>query len=148
MGRFPDDGNAGLGGSNAMRFRFIDKRRDAFCTQRMRDVLDVSTRGLRADRSRPASQRQRSDMVILAHIKEQSRLSSGSYGRPRMTEELKEKGLNLGHRRGSRLMRDRASGTSMVRETMARGIRVERSKKYKITTDSNPAFNIAPNLLE
>lgn len=28
-------------------------------------------------------------MVVLAHIKEQSRLSLGSYGRPRMTEELK-----------------------------------------------------------
>jgi len=27
------------------------------------------------------------------------------------------------------------------------GIRVERSKKYKVTTDSNHAFNIAPNLL-
>ncbi len=26
-------------------------------------------------------------------------------------------------------------------------IRVERSKKYKVTTDSNDAFNIAPNLL-
>ena len=27
------------------------------------------------------------------------------------------------------------------------GIGVERSKKYKVTTDSNHAFNIAPNLL-
>jgi len=27
------------------------------------------------------------------------------------------------------------------------GIRVERSKKYKVTTASNHAFNIAPNLL-
>ena len=27
------------------------------------------------------------------------------------------------------------------------GIRVERTKKYKVTTDSNHAFNIAPNLL-
>ena len=38
-------------------------------------------------------------MVVLAHIKEQSRLSLGGYGRPRMTEELKELGLNVGHRR-------------------------------------------------
>jgi transposase InsO family protein len=100
----------------------------------MCDVLDVSGRGLRAYRSRPASQRQRTDMVVLAHIKEQSRLSLGSYGRPRMTEELKELGLNIGHRRVGRLMREN-------------GIRVERSKKYKVTTDSNHAFNIAPNLL-
>ncbi len=73
-------------------------------------------------------------MVVLAHIKEQSRLSLGSYGRPRMTEELKELGLNVGHRRVGRLMREN-------------DIRVERSKKHKVTTDSNHAFNIAPNLL-
>jgi hypothetical protein len=36
-------------------------------------------------------------MVVLAHIKEQSRLSLGSYGRPRMTEELKEVGVDVGH---------------------------------------------------
>ena len=34
------------------------------------------------------SQRQRGDMVILAHIREQHRLSLESYGRPRMTKEL------------------------------------------------------------
>ena len=73
-------------------------------------------------------------MVVLANIKEQSRLSLGSYGRPRMTEELKELGLNVGHRRVGRLMREN-------------GIRVERSKKYKATTDSNHTFSIAPNLL-
>lgn len=117
-----------------MRFRFIEEHRDIFCANRMCAVLDVSSRGLRAYRSRPASQRQRGDMVVLAHIKEQSRLSLGSYGRPRMTEELKELGLNVGHRRVGRLMREN-------------GIRVERSKRYKVTTDSNHAFNIAPNLL-
>ncbi len=84
-----------------MRFRFIEEHRQAFCAKRMCDVLDVSSRGLRAYRSRPASQRQRSDMAVLAHIKEQSRLSLGSYGRPRMTEELKEISLNVGHRRPS-----------------------------------------------
>ena len=41
-------------------------------------------------------------MVVLAHIKEQSRLSLGSYGRPRMTMELKEVGLAIGERRVGR----------------------------------------------
>ena len=45
------------------------------------------------------------DMMVLAHIKEQSRLSLGSYGRPRMTEEPKEVGVDVGHRRVGRLMR-------------------------------------------
>jgi len=51
-------------------------------------------------------------MVTLAHIKEQSRLSLGSYGRPRMTEKLKEIGLDVGHRRIGRLMRQ--NGISVV----------------------------------
>ena len=65
-------------------------------------VMNVSSRGLRPFRSRPASRRQRSDLVTLAHIKEQSRLSLNSYGRPRITEELKEIGLDIGHRRVGR----------------------------------------------
>ena len=59
------------------------------------------------------------DMVVLALIKEQSRLSLGSYGRPRMTEELKEIGVDVGHRRVGRLMREN-------------GIVVERTRKFKV----------------
>jgi transposase InsO family protein len=76
-------------------------------------VLNVSSRGLRAFRSRPASRRQRSDLVTLAHIKDQSRLNLDSYGRPRMTEDLKEIGLNVGHRCVGRLMRQ--NGILVVR---------------------------------
>ena len=83
--------------------------------------MDVSPRGLRAFRSRPASRRQRSDLVTLAHIKEQSRLSLGSYGRPRITEELKEIGLDVGHRRVGRLMRQ--NGISVVTDAQTQGRR-------------------------
>ena len=76
-----------------------EEHRDAFSICQKCRVMNVSSRGLRAFRSRPASRRQRSDLVTLAHIKEQSRLSLGSYGRPRMAEELKEIGLNVDHRR-------------------------------------------------
>ena len=41
---------------------------------------------------------------MLAHIREQFAMSLGSYGRPRMTEELKDIGLDVGHRRIGRLM--------------------------------------------
>ena len=118
-----------------MRFRFVEEHSGAFPVERLCRVMNVSPRGLRAFRSRPASRRQRTDMVVLAHIKEQSRLSLGSYGRPRMTEELKEVGVDVGHRRVGRLMRDN-------------GIVVERTRKFKATTDSNHTFNIAPNLLD
>lgn len=73
-------------------------------------------------------------MVVPAHFEEQSRLNLGSYGRPRMTEELKEVGSDEGHRRFGRLMRKN-------------GIVVEITRKYKATTDSDYTFNIAPNLL-
>lgn len=39
-----------------------------------------------------------------AHIREQQRLSPGSYGRPRMTAGLKEPGLGVGERRAGPLM--------------------------------------------
>ena len=118
-----------------MRFRFVEEHRGSFATDRLCQVMNVSPRGLRAFRSRPASRRQHTDMVVLAHIKEQSRLSLGSYGRPRMTEELKEVGVDVGHRRVGRLMREN-------------GIVVERTRKFKATTDSDHTFNIAPNLLD
>lgn len=104
-----------------MRFKFIEEHRSTFSIGRMCYVMGVSSRGLRAFRNRPASRRQRSDMVTLAHIKEQSRLSLGSYGRPRMTEELKEIGLDVGHRRVGRLMRQ--NGKSVVR-----------TRKHKVTS--------------
>jgi putative transposase len=98
-------------------------------------VMNVSPRGVRAFRNRPASRRQRSNMVVLARLKEQSRLSLGSYGRPRMAEELQEVGLDVGQRRVGRLMQEN-------------GIVVERKRKFKATTYSDHTFNIAPNLLE
>lgn len=117
-----------------MRFAFIAKNAEIFSIERLCQIMDVSPRGYRAYRSRPLSQSQRKDMVVLAHIREQFALSLGSYGRPRMTEELKELGLEVGHRRVGRLMGEN-------------GIEVKRNKKFKATTDSNHAFNIAPNLL-
>jgi len=117
-----------------MRFAFVEEHRRHIPAERLCAIMNVTSRGFRAWRSRPVSQRQRGDLVVLAHIREQHRLSLGSYGRPRMTEELKELGLNVGHRRVGRLMRQN-------------GISVVRTRKYKATTDSNHSFNIAPNLL-
>lgn len=52
-----------------------------------------------------------------------------------MTEELKEVGVDVGHRRVGRLMRENR-------------IIAERTRKFKATTDSAHTFNIAPNLLD
>ena len=52
-----------------------------------------------------------------------------------MTEKLKQIGLDVGHRRLGRLIRQK-------------GISVVRTRKHKVTTDSDQKFNIAPNLLD
>ena len=96
-----------------MRFAFIDRYEGLLPRSHLCRMLGVSDRGLRAWRTRPMSRRQRDDMVLLAHIREQHRLSLGSYGRPRMTEELKEIGLDVGHRRIGRLMKENNISTSM-----------------------------------
>lgn len=117
-----------------MRFAFIAKNADMLPVERLCQIMNVSPRGYRAFRNRPLSENQRKDMVVLAHIREQFALSLGSYGRPRMTEELKELGLDVGHRRVGRLMHENS-------------ITVKRNKKFKATTDSSHSLNVAPNLL-
>ena len=104
-----------------MRFAFIDAWKEVWPVEFLCSILQVTSRGFRAWRIRPMSQRQRDDMVLLAHIREQHRLSLQSYGRPRMTEELQDLGLSVGHGRVGRLMREN-------------DIKVIRTHKYKVTT--------------
>lgn len=117
-----------------MGFAFVEEHRNDLPVNRLCEIMDVSPRGYRAWCSRPASRRQRADMAVPAQIRDQFRLSLGSYGRPRMTEEPKDPGFDVGHRRVGRLMSEN-------------GIEVKRNKKFKATTDSNRSFNIAPKLL-
>jgi putative transposase len=98
-------------------------------------VMQVSARSYRSWRARPISHRDRTDMKVLAHIREQYSLSLSSYGRPRMTMELKEVGLDVGERRVGRLMK-------------LGGIRPVRTRKHKITTNSNHSLGIAANWLD
>jgi putative transposase len=118
-----------------MRFAFVEEHSTCVPVARLCRLLQVTSRDFRAWRNRPVSNRQRYDMVLLAHIHEQHHLSLGSYGRPRVTQELKEIGLAVEHRRVGRLMR-------------MNGFRIVRICKYKATTDSNHSFNVAPNWLD
>ena len=81
-----------------------EKHRGTLPINRLCHIMNVSTRDYRAYRTRPISQSQKTDMVLLAHIRDQFALSPNSYGRVRMTGELKELGLQVGHRRVGRLM--------------------------------------------
>jgi putative transposase len=117
-----------------MRFKLIDVAKEDFPVQRLCTVLDVSPSGYFAWRSRPASPRQREDLVLLAHIRSSFALSRGTYGSPRMTRELQDKGFNVGRRRTARLMREN-------------GLKAQQKRRFRRTTDSHHAFPIAPNLI-
>jgi len=118
-----------------MRFRLIDVAKEDFPVQRLCQVLGVSQSGYFAWKSRPASPRQREDLVLLAHIRAAFVLSNETYGSPRMTREVQDGGLNVGRRRTARLMREN-------------GLKAWQKRRFKRTTDSHHAWPVAPNLIE
>lgn len=73
-----------------MKFQYIAEYRGTLPRSHLCRLMGVSERGLHAWKHRSPSHRQRRDGVLLAHIRDQHRLSLGSYGRPWMTEELNE----------------------------------------------------------
>jgi putative transposase len=118
-----------------MKFRFIDMAKESFPATRVCQVLGVSQSGYFAWRSRPASPRQREDLVLLAHIRSAFARSHGTYGSPRMTRELQDEGVQISRRRTARLMREN-------------GLKACQKRRFKRTTDSHHAFPVAPNLLD
>jgi putative transposase len=118
-----------------MRFTFIDTAKAEFPIQRLCQVLELSQSGYFAWKSRPACQRQRDDLVLLAHVRSAFRESNGPYGSPRMTRALQAQGLPIGRRRTARLMREN-------------GLKARQKRRFKRTTDSHHAVPVAPNLIE
>ena len=118
-----------------MKFTLIDRARKDFPVHRLCQVLGVSQSGYFAWKDRPASRRQRDDMVMLAHVRSGFALSNGTYGSPRMTRELQDDGFAIGRRRTARLMREN-------------GLRARQKRRFKRTTDSEHAWPIAPNIID
>ena len=65
-----------------MRFAFIDAWKKVWPVEILCRVMQVTSRGFRAWKVRAMSQRQRDDMVILAHIREQHSLSCKAMADP------------------------------------------------------------------
>ena len=118
-----------------MRFALVDQAKKDFPVHRLCQVLGVSQSGYFVWKDRPASRRQRDDMVMLAHVRSAFSLSNGTYGSPRMTRELQDDGLTIGRRRTARLMREN-------------GMRARQKRRFKRTTDSQHAWPIAPNIID
>ena len=98
-------------------------------------VLEVSRSGYYGWKKQPEGKRRKEDVKLLMEIRESYRQSRGSYGSPRITEDLRAKGYRCGENRIARLMR-------------VNGIVAKTKRKYKATTNSQHNLPVAPNLLK
>ena len=71
---------------------------------------------------------------LLVKINEVFEASSGSYGSPRIAEELRVLGLQVSRQRTARIMK-------------SAGIKAKRKRKFTSTTDSRHNYPIVPNIL-
>lgn len=124
------------------KYGFIKTYRSTFAVKKMCQVLKVSRSARLLGRQgyydwfdRPESQRSVEDEALLTKIKRIHKNSFETYGSPRITEELNENGYTCSRPKVARLMRKN-------------DIWAKTKKKFKITTNSDHFYPIAPNLLK
>ncbi|MBH5400744.1 transposase [Bradyrhizobium sp. CNPSo 4010] len=81
--------------------------RDAYPVRLMCAVLEVSPAGYYAWHDRPLSERTKSNVALLAAVRQFHQESSGRYGSPRVHAALRQPGRGASRGRIERLMRRR-----------------------------------------
>jgi transposase InsO family protein len=119
-----------------VKFAFILAQKALYPITLLCTVLSVSTSGFYAWRTRPRtpSARARADEQLGVEIAAVHARSRRTYGSPRVFASLRAQGQRVGKKRVERLMRQR-------------GLRGERKRPFRTTTDSRHADPIAPNRL-
>lgn len=117
-----------------MKFDFIRTEKARHAVRTLCRVLEVSRSGFYAWCSRAASKRAVEDRRLMAQIEAVFAEHRARYGSPRITRELRAKGVRVGRHRVRRLMRLGA-------------LRTRRRRRWVRTTDSRHAHPVAPNLL-
>jgi transposase InsO family protein len=118
-----------------MRFAFILDHAPEFHITTMCRVLRVSKAGYYAWVSRPPSAHANADAQLADAIRTIHTTSRGTYGSPRIHEELAAQGQPLSVNRVARIMHEE-------------GIRAKAPRRFRVTTDSAHAHPIAPNTLD
>jgi transposase InsO family protein len=75
------------------------------CVRLLCELLGVSSSGYYGWRQKRPNKRQREDAALAAQIAAAHRASRGTYGSPRIVEDLREEGTRTSKRRCARLMR-------------------------------------------
>jgi putative transposase len=118
-----------------MRFRAIQRNACRYPIRLMCRMLDVSHGGYYAWRSRPESRRTTTDRRLVREIREIHTGFRRAYGSPRVHSELvDERRIPCGENRVARLMRKNQ-------------IRSRRARRFRVTTNSDHEFPVAPNFL-
>ena len=119
-----------------MKYEFIERERSEFSIERMCRLFEVSRSGFYGwKRQKGNGKRMKEDQALLELIKESFKESRETYGSPRMTIDVREKGLPCGENRVARLMRKN-------------NIAAKTKRKFKATTQSKHNLPVAPNLLK
>lgn len=119
-----------------MSYPIIAANREVGSVETLCRALGVSVSGYYAWRSRPPSQREQADTVLLKAIQTAYQAGRSLYGSPRIHAILRQQGLCCSRKRVARLMRQH-------------GIHSRRRPKRRVrTTDSRHNRPVAPNLLK
>jgi putative transposase len=117
-----------------MKFAFITAQKVAFPITTLCRVLGVSSSGYYDSLNRGRSPRAQRDAELAFRICAFHKASEGRYGSPRIHEDLKAAGDNVGRKRVVRIMQENKLFARMRR-------------KFRTTTDSRHTFPIALNVL-
>ena len=118
-----------------MKFRFIVEHTVEFGVRSMCRVLKVSPSGYYAWCSRPESSRSQEDRRLRVKIRAFHAASRGTYGSPRIYEDLQEDGETCGRERVARLMREE-------------GLAGKKRRRFRSTTDSKHSNPVVGNKLD
>jgi putative transposase len=113
----------------------IARHRDEFEVRLMCRMLEVTPSGFYAYLRRPPSWCAVLDELLMAHVRIAFAESGGMYGSPRVLRDLREAGLPTSKKRAAPLMRQDGLAARPKRPARV------------VTTDSNHADPIAPNLV-
>ena len=117
-----------------MKYAFIEAHRARYPVPAMCELLEVSCSGYHTWRGRGPSPREQENNRLLMQIRAIHSASHGSYGSPRVHEELRDQGKVVSLNRVRRLMKKN-------------GIAARHKRKFRATTDSRHNLPVAPNLL-
>lgn len=118
-----------------MKFQFIKENSSNFTIDTMCRIFKVSRSGYYDWKDRPASNREESNVALLAEIKLVFNDSKNRYGYRKVYRQLKQDGIECSENRVSSLMHKNKLYSKV-------------KKKFKATTNSKHNFPVADNILD